>query len=140
MPRTSSREVTIILLFLALFQSIQYFFFAEIPSGTKSIETARIINELLAADSNATIGIVDNSPVAALISADRKYQRTLVGNNAPVGMHPLSFPPEQSPAYMLAIKKNDAYQDVFEQYYEPLPEYPAIYEKKTTPFFIDQSH
>jgi hypothetical protein len=132
---SQARFGTGILLTLALFQSAQYLLGAEIPSGTKSIEIAEFLNkEILAKDSTATIGIVDNSPIAALIPAYRKYQRTLVGNNAPVGAHPLSLPPEQFPTYLLALKKNDTYQNLFEQYYKPFAATPfrVIIYKKTS--------
>lgn len=127
-PRSKpGKMLATILLVIAAFQSAQYLWNAEIPSGAKSIETARVINNLLAADPAATVGIVDNSPVAALIPADRKYQRTLVGNNAPVGAHPLELPPDKLPTYLFNIKKDDPYRDRLESFYEPLPEHSAIY-------------
>ncbi|MEK7480612.1 MAG: glycosyltransferase family 39 protein [Patescibacteria group bacterium] len=134
-----ARKVKMLSMFLlvgiTIIQSAQYLLGAEIPSGTKSIEIAEFLNkEILAKDSTATIGIVDNSPIAALIPAYRKYQRTLVGNNAPVGAHPLSLPPEQFPTYLLALKKNDTYQNLFEQYYKPFAATPfrVIIYKKTS--------
>ena len=126
--RNSKFIFDVFLFALATFQSFQYLAGAEIPSGTKSIEIAKFLNEeILAKDPAATIGIVNNSPVAALFPADRKYQRTLVGNNTPVGIHPLSLPSENLPTYLFNIKKDDSYRNRLEALYEPLPEYPTIW-------------
>lgn len=104
---------------IAFSQSLQYLFFAEIPSDTKSIAIAQFINkEILANDPYAAIGIVDYAPVAALIAADRKIQRMRVGNDAIVGIHPLSLLPDQMPAYLINIKKGDPYEQARNIYYK----------------------
>lgn len=123
-----------LLLSIAGFQSLQYVTDAEIPSGTKSIKIAKFIDdEILAKDPTAAIGIVDYAPVAALIPANRKYQRVTVGGyNTFVGQHPLSLPPEEFPAYILAPKKDDPYQETLRRFYQPLASAPydaAIYKK-----------
>lgn len=121
-----ARKVKMLSMFLLLgiagLQSLQYLLGAEIPYGTKSIEIAQFINkEILAHNPSATIGIVDDAPIAALISAGRKYQRVAVGGyNTFVGTHPLSLPPEQLPAYFISAnpKKNEGYQDILQTFYQ----------------------
>lgn len=116
------KMLSIVLLVIILSQSAQYLLGAEIPSNTQSIEIAQFINkEILANDPAATIGIADFTPVAALIPADRKYQRVAVGGyNTFVGQHPLSLPPDRLPTYFVSTnpKKNIEYESVLKRFYQ----------------------
>ncbi|MEK9166352.1 MAG: hypothetical protein AAB846_01305, partial [Patescibacteria group bacterium] len=93
------------------------FFFSNIPSGLQSIRTAEALNrELSSRAEDATVGIIYNSPVAALIASNRKYQIATIGGRETYGIHPLSLPEDKLPLYLVGY--NGEYKETFGRFYE----------------------
>ncbi len=102
---------------LVVVQSGNYFFFSNIPSGLQSIRTAEALNrELSSRAEDATVGIIYNSPVAALIASNRKYQIATIGGRETYGIHPLSLPEDKLPLYLVGY--NGEYKETFGRFYE----------------------
>lgn len=117
---------------LVIVHAGNYFFFSDIQSGTKSIETADFINnEILDRDPASTIGIIYMPTVAPLIPPDRKYQISTIGGREVYGRHPLSLPENELPTYIVGF--DGEYKPVLDMYYEPFLQTPGkemLYKKK----------
>ncbi len=115
----SWRVATTVVVGLSLLQSVVFFFFADIPSGTKSVDTARFINETLLRDKRDTVGLIDLPTVAALISSHKKFQVGSIGGRDFYGMHPLSYDVAQLPTFVLSYNNNfQPYESVLSAHYQ----------------------
>lgn len=105
---------------LVVANTINFFFFSDIPSGRASIETAEFINnEILANDKDAAIGLIYMTTVAPLIASDRKYQIGEIGGGEFYGKHPLSYIPEKLPRYVVSSNNEyKGYEERFKQFYD----------------------
>ncbi len=107
-----------------------FFFFSNIQSSLKAIQVSEVILPLLAQNERSTIGIIFETPVAALIPPDRKYQiATIGGKNTVMGAHPLALPPEKLPDFIYGMPRE--YQYVIDRYYWPHSALEYLYQKTT---------
>lgn len=129
--RRSRAMPVLIVWLLVLVQAVIFFSFSDIRSSTSSLEAAAFLAHELDVHPGATVGVVYDPPVAALVDPWRKYQIATIGGKETYGTHPLSLKTHMLPTYIIGY--TEGHEDILKHFYMPLPEKPGgrtIYKKQ----------
>ncbi|GEM_PF-1009019 len=82
-----------VIIVLGLFQLFQLYFLSDVPRSTKPLEAIAYVQELMTADTHATVGIYDAPALAAFTDPERTYHisQPHIGY-LPLGESPLLLP------------------------------------------------
>ncbi|MEK7630457.1 MAG: glycosyltransferase family 39 protein [Patescibacteria group bacterium] len=109
--------------FVAVFvvlHTVNYFFLSNIPSGSTAIQAGQMVNTLLDARPDATIGFVRLPTVAPFVDSWHKYQFGDIGGHETYGIHPLAYVPEKFPTYLVSYANQyEGFEEALDRYYQP---------------------